>query len=124
MNPPVARLRLLTGDHDDLTSLRAWLTDEDALRGRVAVERQAPPAGHMGTITDVLLVAVGTGGAMTALARAVPLWLRSHAEVVVELREPGGRTVKVSAKGAVDAPALLQSALEQTDRDGEKGNGP
>ncbi|TDV57685.1 effector-associated constant component EACC1 [Actinophytocola oryzae] len=116
MTPTIARLRLITGDPDDLASLRVWLTGEEELRGNVLVERNSPDGVRTGTVGDVLVVALGAGGAVTALARAVPTWLRSHPEVTIEVREPNGRTVTVSAKGAVDAQEVIQSVLAPTPR--------
>jgi len=111
MTQAVARLRLLTGDLDDLMSLRAWLTDEDELRGAVLVEHDSSQVGQMGTLADVLVIALGAGGAATALARSVPTWLRRNAHVTVEIRDATGRTIKVSAKGNVNPQDVIQSAL-------------
>jgi membrane-associated two-gene conflict system component 1 (EACC1) len=112
VNPAFARLRLVTGDQDDLLSLHAWLTDEDALRGRVIVEREQHRPDQMGAIADVLVVALGAGGAVTVLARSVPAWLRRHADVTVEVSDNTGRTVKITATGPVDAQAVIQAALD------------
>lgn len=108
------RLRLVTGDHDDLLSLRAWLTDEDSLRGRVFLDLAPARPGEMGGVAEVLVVALGAGGAVTALARSLPAWLRGHADVTVELTDQTGRTVKITARGAVDAQALIETTLSST----------
>lgn len=112
MTRAFARLRLITGEHDDLLSLRTWLTDEDALRGLVALERNPPQDGEMGTVAEVLVVALGASGAVTALARSMPAWLRRHADVTIEVGGPTGHTVRVSAKGAVNAQAVIQTTLD------------
>ncbi|MFL6122794.1 effector-associated constant component EACC1 [Actinophytocola sp.] len=112
MTPTVARLRLLTGDHDDLLSLHAWLTAEDALRGSVLVERARPRDHQTGTITDVLVIALGAGGAVTALARSVAVWLRHHAGVTIEVRDSHGPMVELAANGAADVEDLIESTLD------------
>jgi hypothetical protein len=113
VNPAFARLRLITGGRDDLLSLHAWLIGEDALRGRVIVERDPPRPDQMGAIADVLVVALGAGGAVTALATSVPGWLRRNTDVTIEVSDDTGRTVKVTAKGPVDAQAIIETTLDR-----------
>jgi len=109
MTPTV--VRLITGDLDDLMSLLEWLTSEDELRGNVFVERDPPRDGRMGAVADVLVVALGAGGAATALVRSLPTWLRRHTHVTIEIRDSTGRTVKVSARGDVNVADVVRSAL-------------
>jgi hypothetical protein len=114
VTPAFARLQLITGQYDDLLSLQAWLAGEDTLRGRVILERHSSRGNRMGTVGDVLVVALGAGGAVTVLARSMPAWLLRHADVTVEVRAPDGRTVQVSANGVPDAQAVIQAALNPT----------
>jgi Effector Associated Constant Component 1 len=46
----------------DSLSLRRWLRGEDGLRGLVKPAVVASQDGQMGSATDVLVVAVGSGG--------------------------------------------------------------
>ncbi|MGW3447327.1 effector-associated constant component EACC1 [Streptomyces sp. NPDC001076] len=55
----------------ELLALRDWLDLEDVLRGRVDVRRRMMQPGHMGAGFDVLMVALGSGGA-GAVLRLVP----------------------------------------------------
>jgi hypothetical protein len=105
-----ARIRVDTPD--ELRALHRWLQQEDELRGRVAIENATPARGEMGAVADFLVVAVGSGGAITVLASSISVWLRHRkSDITVELTETeSGRTVKVTAARA-DAEAVIRAAL-------------
>lgn len=87
------------GSFDDLLSLRTWLHGEDELRGRVTPHERPPGQGELGTIVDMLVVSVGPGGAVAALAAGVLSWLRSRtSDIDLEITKPDGSSVKISAK--------------------------
>jgi|SRR5882757_6016040 len=104
--------RIRVNEPEELRALQQWLQQEDELRGRVAVEDAAPAADEMGTLADALIVAVGSGGAITVLANSITVWLRQRkADITVEVSDPEtGRTVKVTAN-RVDAEAILRRTL-------------
>jgi hypothetical protein len=106
-------IEILADDaYDQLTSLRQWLNDEDALRGRVDRPAAAIPSGAMGGgLADVLIVAVGSGGVLTALAASVWAWLQSRrSTLTVKVRVPNGRSIEITAAGpAADAVAGLMA---------------
>jgi hypothetical protein len=119
-------LRLLTGEatddtlgdaptttrDDDLSVLRRGLVAEPELRGRVHLVTQAPEEGQMGSGIELLAIAIGGSGAVTALVRTLPALLKARrAAATVELTLPDGRTVKVTADSADDAHTLLDAAL-------------
>ncbi|WP_216590466.1 effector-associated constant component EACC1 [Streptomyces brasiliscabiei] len=111
-------LRLLTDDtspstqEDDLALLRRGLVAEPELRGRVRLVTAAPEAGQMGSGIELLAIAIGSSGAVTALVRTLPALLKARrAAATVELTLPDGREVKVTADSADDAHALLDAAL-------------
>jgi hypothetical protein len=106
----------LTGSLDtarDMASLFAWLNDDDELRGRVQVVRGPTPAGAMGSITDVLTVALGVGGAGTALVNVLSLWIRSQrSQVRLTVKRSDGRQIELQASNIADVRGLV----EQLDR--------
>ncbi|MEH0635114.1 hypothetical protein QBA35_17560 [Streptomyces bottropensis] len=112
-------LRLLTDDAtdrapstDDLALLRRGLVAEPELRGRVRLLTMAPEEGQMGSGIELLAIAIGSSGAVTALVRSLPALLKARrAAATVELNLPDGRNVKVTADSADDAQNLLDAAL-------------
>lgn len=54
----------LTGEtaRPELTALADWLSREDELRGRSAIERPEAHPGHMGGMSEVVIVALGAQG--------------------------------------------------------------
>jgi membrane-associated two-gene conflict system component 1 (EACC1) len=84
---------------DDLRTLAAFLSEERELRGRVNVVDEAPPPGKLGAVSDVLVVAVGSGGALTVLAGAVAAWVQSRgSKVKVLLQGPAGQKAEIAAE--------------------------
>ncbi|MEH0428624.1 hypothetical protein QBB34_20265 [Streptomyces stelliscabiei] len=112
-------LRLLTDDAtnrapstDDLALLRRGLVAEPELRGRVRLLTVPPEEGQMGSGIELLAIAIGSSGAVTALVRSLPALLKARrAAATVELTLPDGRNVKVTADSADDAQTLLDAAL-------------
>jgi hypothetical protein len=94
---------------DDLRSLRSWLIDDDELRGRVELRQRDPEPGELGSLTDALMVAAGSGGALTALASVLISWLRHRTtDVTIKVTRSDGSGVEVSAQRlrGIDGPAL------------------
>ncbi|MFF6781168.1 hypothetical protein [Streptomyces sp. NPDC012510] len=115
---PDVTLRLLPDDatddsiEDDLALLRRGLVAEPELRGRVRLVTKAPEEGQMGSGIELLAIALGSSGAVTALVRSLPALLKARrAAATVELTLPDGRSVKVTADSADDARTLLDTAL-------------
>ncbi|MFE2839541.1 hypothetical protein ACFXI6_52985 [Streptomyces mirabilis] len=94
---------LLTADGDasanELRSFQTWLTDVDEIRGRVELVEGPPVPGTLGLVVDGLLVALGPGGAVTALATALVAWIRHRrSEVTLKVTRSDGASFEVSAK--------------------------
>ncbi|MET8903672.1 MULTISPECIES: hypothetical protein [unclassified Streptomyces] len=101
---------------DSLADLRDWLSNEALLRGRVHVPPSAPDAGELGAWSDTLIVAVGAGGALTALARAVAVYVRQprRSTVRVKVVAPDGTRTELTvqhAKSLDEVENLLRTAL-------------
>ncbi|MGY2125665.1 effector-associated constant component EACC1 [Nocardia gipuzkoensis] len=95
-------IAVTSDDIDELLSLEEELVDVDELRG--AVRRQAAPLGEgeLGAVEEVLIVALGQGGAAAvagALVTAVVAWIRTRpASVVVKMTGADGTTLEVDAR--------------------------
>jgi hypothetical protein len=108
------RIQVLDGPDvaSEVASLWDWLRREPEFRGRIDLEQRAPAAGEMGAVADVLAIAVGSGGAATALLTSLSGWLgQRHAGVTVEVTGPGGRAVKVSGWRDGDVMSLVRELL-------------
>ena len=104
-----------TDELAELESLSTWLIGVAALRGAVRL-RSPRHAGEMGGVADVLVVALGSGGAITALAASLGTWLvtrRSH--LTIKVTNADGTSVELDVKQAkgdqADVAALLREAL-------------
>jgi hypothetical protein len=109
-----ATIRLLSAEAHDLPALAAWLNDEDALRGRITRRRAAPGPEEMGSLHDALLIAVGSGGAISVLASSLPAWLQQRKSAVrIEIsHDEHGRKAVIDATNIGDAERLIASVLE------------
>lgn len=93
---------------DDVRALRAWLTQEEALRGRVTLTQHGPPRpGTLGGALEALSVSIESGGAITVLIAGIMAWLRQRyaqrrqeSTTVIKLRRADGATVEISAATA------------------------
>jgi hypothetical protein len=96
---------------DELRSLYKRLAGVQELRGAVGLSESPPPPGALGPVLDALSVALGPGGAVTAFATTVIVWLRSRrGDVSVKVMLQDGRSVELTAKNVsgLDAAALDQ----------------
>jgi len=89
------------GSSRELESLYDWLR-ADAEIGAAVGQRKCPPrAGEMGALADALIVAVGSGGALTVFASMLKAWVLQprHAQVRLRLENhPNGkRAMEVDA---------------------------
>lgn len=73
-----------------------------------------PNPGEMGSLPDVLTVAMGAGGALTVLVSALRTWLAQprRSDVKITVRSPDGRVVELDAHRVADSEALLRAVLE------------
>ena len=82
---------------EELRSLLRWLTDADGCRGRVAPIERPPRPGTLGPLLESITVALGSGGAATAVTTTVIAWVRSRrSDVTVKLTRPDGLTFELS----------------------------
>lgn len=111
-----ATIALVDDKTQELASLYAWLQHDDEFRGRVkAVAGELRP-GDMGGATETLLVALGSGGAATALITAVGGWLTARrTKLSIEVTD-GDRSqrVEIDSAGAAAAAKLLREVFQAT----------
>jgi hypothetical protein len=107
--PAELRLTVSGGNADaHLLSLRDWLVCEDELRGQLKLLAASPQPGHMGTIFDVLTVALGSGSAGAVLARSLSTWLvQRRADVKVTAVATDGSRIEVDVKRAADPARVI-----------------
>lgn len=98
---------------DGAQELGEWLREEPELRGKVAPVAAVPGAGEMGAVADVLIAAVGSGGAVSVLAASLKAFLSQprRADVRVTLEGPDGRRVEVDAKRVSDVEEIVRQVL-------------
>ncbi|MET0234817.1 MAG: hypothetical protein ABW224_09290 [Kibdelosporangium sp.] len=95
-------------------SLHGWLAESTSLRGALTLEQTMKP-GEMGGAADVLVVALGSGGAVTALAASLGSWLysrRSHVKIKVTAAD--GSSIEVDVKRAKGDQAGVEDLLRET----------
>ncbi|MCP2335944.1 effector-associated constant component EACC1 [Actinomadura rupiterrae] len=113
-----ARIKVNGGDTvQETAGLFELLRGDRALTGRVRAEPAPPREGELGGATDVLVVALGSGGAAAALTNVLVAWVKTRRpDVSVTVTTPRG-SVKIDTK---DLPAdavlpLLREALHNDD---------
>jgi hypothetical protein len=112
-----ARISVIDGDGTaDLESLASWLGDEPGLSGRVRTAARTPRPGEMGALSEALLVAVGSGGAISVLATSLNGWLSRPRAAKIRIRVTGesGVTVELDAENVSgeQAELLIRRALD------------
>ncbi|MEU4155010.1 hypothetical protein [Actinoplanes sp. NPDC026670] len=121
----------VTGDDSGrhLENLVKWLRADPELQGLVTVRRGEVPSGAMGTLADVVQVALAPAGAGAAMVTALVSWLRYRTgDVKVTLTRKGAeRRVEITANRLrqLDGPQLqalagdLLAQLEDRDPRGD-----
>lgn len=105
------------GTGEELAALGKWLGDEDELRGRVRVVRGAIGETELGSVAEVLTIALGAGGAGTALASSLKTWLMTRKTTAKITVESAGRSVTFDIETASDVSPLLEQVLKVSNGD-------
>ncbi|MGW3959356.1 effector-associated constant component EACC1 [Amycolatopsis sp. NPDC005003] len=95
-------------------ALWEWLRRERALAGAVHGRPKPATDGELGGAYEVLSVALGSGGAVVALANSLTTWLRSRRSdisVVVKTKAGSIRVSSRQVKSADEVAALLETVL-------------
>jgi len=102
-------------DSEDLYVLCKFLADDPALSGRLDIATTPAKPGEMGSIVEVLEVAVGSGGAVTVLLNSITTWLRNRGtDATIRVSTPDGTTVEVATRRLRAMSASEMSAVVAT----------
>jgi hypothetical protein len=104
------RLSVESGNEvSDFEELSDWLRQEEGLRGLISEGDAEPAADELGALVDVLVAAVGSGGALTVLLSSLQAFIATRgADIKITLKGEGGREVTVDAKRVKDVDALVR----------------
>jgi hypothetical protein len=107
------------------------MLDVRSLSGPADLRQADPQPGEMGSLTDALVVAAGSGGAITAIAGALVSWLRHRTtDLTIKITRPDGSALEVDGRRVrgvdsqqlnlmiEDLAAQLGAQAEITTRDG------
>jgi hypothetical protein len=98
---------------EDLSLLRQWLESDPALAGSVAPDQIDIKPGEMGGLSEVLVVALGSGGLATALAGNLSSWMSSRkAEVTVTKTGADGSSASLTVKNVDDVDKVVKEFLD------------
>jgi hypothetical protein len=113
---------------DELRALRAWLTQEEQLRGRVTLRQDGPTEpGTLGTALETLSVSIESGGAVTVLIAGIMSWVRQRygqphrvSTTIIKLRRADGAMVEISAAiartwSAAEIAAQIRELVQDLD---------
>lgn len=90
----------------ELATLLEWLRGERGLAGAVREVRLPPGPGELGGAVEVLVVALGAGGAAGTLARSLFGWLRTRRPSLKVTVTRGDRSIAVEASEVRDGDVL------------------
>jgi hypothetical protein len=112
------RIRVEGDDGEESRALGRWLGEERELRGRVSVVNGPPGPTELGSVAEVVSVALGADGAGTVLASSLITWLqsrRTRARITVETAR---QKVTLELATVDDVRPLLEKVLRADDDDG------
>jgi Effector Associated Constant Component 1 len=106
-------LRLEEGEPQELLSLQEWLVREPELRGTVTVQRGEVRPGTMGALGDALVVAAGSGGALSVLFASLKVWFAQprRSDVRIELQRADGERIVLDAARVSRPEELVREVL-------------
>jgi hypothetical protein len=110
-----AQIRITGGVGGELAALGEWLGDEDELRGRVRAVRGPVGDTELGSVTELLTVALGAGGAGTVLASSLKTWLMTRRTTAKITVKSAGRSVTLDIQTADEVAPLLEQILKAVD---------
>ncbi|MGD0699140.1 MAG: hypothetical protein ABSA02_04565 [Trebonia sp.] len=104
-------IRIVDGDVEVIQSLADWLAAERELRGRVQTIDGSIREGQLGAVTEMITVALGSGGAGTVLASSLITWLKARPTRAKLIVKSGDRLVELDIQTMQDVRPLLEQML-------------
>jgi hypothetical protein len=98
-----------------LRELGEWFRADDTFRGKVGYKEKTIQPGQMGGMVEAVIIAVGSGGAVTTLIRQFFTWLGRKGErhtAHLTLKDGNGREVTLDVNGLTDPEAIIRRAFE------------
>jgi Effector Associated Constant Component 1 len=105
------QIRVAEGPGGELAALGEWLGGEGELRGRVRLCSGPVGDTDLGSIPDLLIVTLGTGGTGKVLASSLITWLQSRRTTARITVESGGRHVTLDIQTAGEVRPLLEQIM-------------
>jgi hypothetical protein len=98
---------------DEFEQLCDWLSRERELQGLITNRTNPPGPDKMGGLTDVLSIALASGGAISVLAASLKVWFAQprREDVRVTIRTADGDTVEIDARRVASAEAILTAFI-------------
>ena len=112
-----AHIRVTGGTGEELLDLREWLSSENGLRGRVRIITMPIARTELGSLPELLTVALGAGGAGTILASSVTTWLKTRRTSATITVEADGRRISLDIHTVKQVAPLLDQILNASDDD-------
>jgi hypothetical protein len=109
------QIRIIGGTSEDLTALGEWLKEENELRGAVRVAHGRIGDTQLGSVTEMLTVALGSGGAGAVLASSLKTWLATRRTAAKLTVESAGRRVTLDIETISEVVPLLEQILRAND---------
>jgi hypothetical protein len=103
------------GGDGELAALAKWMNDEDELRGRVQIVRAPISGTELGSLPELLTVALGAGGAGSALVTSLRTWLSTRRTSATITVESGERSISLNIQTVGDVAPLLEQILKAGD---------
>lgn len=110
----IVSLQVADDDASDVAAeLQAWLGYEPLLRGHITLVMRQPEADELGSAADLISVAVGAGGALSALATSLKTFFAQprRSDVRITIQTEDGRIIEIDAKRVNDVDKLVTDAL-------------
>lgn len=92
-----------------------WLGGNPTLRGKVTVPTVPVAEGYQGSTSDIVAVALGSGGAVAVLINILPTWLklrRNSGKIRVRFRNKDGEEFDTELEHMQDRDAILKDILQ------------
>jgi hypothetical protein len=99
----------------EIADLWSWLRTQRELTGAIREVRSAPEATDLGGAVDVLMVALGSGGAGVVLVQSLTAWIRTRRATITLTVKTAAKTIDLNASN-IDAHDRFLTIPRDSDR--------